>query len=276
LEEFFRVCGDQAWLPFSDDPRDVCAIEERRLFHEMKEKYYRHAAPSSTNGYNGFRDEWCREAGRRHFEKLRGNDNEIFIHHKSVKQLQEYYDKCEERQTTAVTENPFVKRKRDELATDVRNARARVHLQPVLPRMPIIHPVHYPPTVPFGDPMTLNAQIVTQGVEPRVSDSGRAPFQMPAPAAVPPSAVRQLPTGVSFKHICSNCGRLKRYHAGVRCTDFGTKCTFADCGHCGILLSKHAQYGSMTGFFCRLTASQGANELTMRSYELEITQASKT
>eukprot|EP00957_Ditylum_brightwellii_P082012 6236394-Ditylum_brightwellii.AAC.1 len=58
--------------------------------------FKRHEAPSALLGFNVFETCWNQEAGRWIAESLRNHDdNIILIHHKTTKQLQEYYDKMQ-------------------------------------------------------------------------------------------------------------------------------------------------------------------------------------
>uniref|UniRef100_A0A7S1BH56 CRC domain-containing protein n=1 Tax=Corethron hystrix TaxID=216773 RepID=A0A7S1BH56_9STRA len=66
---------------------------------------------------------------------------------------------------------------------------------------------------------------------------------------------KPLPKHLSYRKICSKCGRTRGQHAEL---GFGNKCPFQDCAKCGAGIHVHEKYGMQMGFLCSLTVEQGA------------------
>ncbi|CAJ1953128.1 unnamed protein product [Cylindrotheca closterium] len=64
-----------------------------------------------------------------------------------------------------------------------------------------------------------------------------------------------LPKALSFRKICSRCGRARGEHSEL---GFGNKCVFDDCGKCHAGIQIHKQYGSPMGVLCCLSVKEGA------------------
>jgi hypothetical protein len=81
--------------------------------------------------------------------------------------------------------------------------------------------------------------------------------------------VSGLPKSLSFRKICSKCGRTRGEHGEL---GFGNKCTFKDCGKCGACYDLHQKAIPKTqmGILCRLTVSEGAVPGQAVTYERKI------
>ena len=104
------------------------------------------------------------------------------------------------------------------------------------------------------------------------------PPGLAAAAAAPPPHIQQpykdvmkgnggLPKALSFRKICSKCGRTRGEH-GER--GFGNNCTFQDCGKCGASCAVHDQCKTTMGILCNLTVEQGAIPGAADAYERKI------
>mmetsp|Transcript_39306 Transcript_39306/g.43957 ORF Transcript_39306/g.43957 Transcript_39306/m.43957 type:complete len:1082 (-) Transcript_39306:131-3376(-) len=81
-----------------------------------------------------------------------------------------------------------------------------------------------------------------------------------------------LPKSLSFRKICSKCGRTRGEHGEL---GFGNKCTFKDCGKCGATFQLHQKASTPTkpqqmGILCRLTVKDGAIPGAAASYDRKI------
>ena len=99
-----------------------------------------------------------------------------------------------------------------------------------------------------------------------------------AAAAAPPPHIQQpykdvmkgnggLPKALSFRKICSKCGRTRGEH-GER--GFGNNCTFQDCGKCGASCAVHDECKTTMGILCNLTVEQGAIPGAADAYERKL------
>mmetsp|Transcript_9373 Transcript_9373/g.23341 ORF Transcript_9373/g.23341 Transcript_9373/m.23341 type:complete len:641 (-) Transcript_9373:120-2042(-) len=79
--------------------------------------------------------------------------------------------------------------------------------------------------------------------------------------------VSGLPKSLSFRKICSKCGRTRAEHGEL---GFGNKCTFGDCGKCGALLKQHLCHKTKMGILCTLKEQQGAFPGASESYDRKI------
>jgi hypothetical protein len=64
-----------------------------------------------------------------------------------------------------------------------------------------------------------------------------------------------LPKSLSFRKICSRCGRTRSEHGEF---GFGNSCAYECCGRCGASLQCHQQNGNVMGVLCQLTVDDGA------------------
>jgi hypothetical protein len=69
------------------------------------------------------------------------------------------------------------------------------------------------------------------------------------------SNVTALPRSLSFRKICSKCGKTRAEHGEL---GFGNKCPYEDCGKCGASIKCHTAIGISMGITCTLTTAQGA------------------
>jgi hypothetical protein len=77
-----------------------------------------------------------------------------------------------------------------------------------------------------------------------------------------------LPKSLSFRKICSRCGRTRSEHS--ESVGFGNKCTFQDCGKCGADKRLHLSVGCPMGVHCRLAVEQGARPGSADSYRRKL------
>jgi hypothetical protein len=77
----------------------------------------------------------------------------------------------------------------------------------------------------------------------------------------------QLPKGLSFRKICSTCGKTRGEHGEL---GFGNKCVFQECGRCGAGVQMHIKANAPMGFLCSLTVERGAQPGAAASYEKKI------
>lgn len=64
-----------------------------------------------------------------------------------------------------------------------------------------------------------------------------------------------LPKSLSFRKICSKCGKTRGEHGEL---GFGHRCVYQDCGKCGAGVQMHAKRGVPMGVLCSLTEKEGA------------------
>ena len=64
-----------------------------------------------------------------------------------------------------------------------------------------------------------------------------------------------LPKSLSFRKICSRCGRTRSEHGEM---GFGNSCSFENCGCCGASARCHQRFGQVMGVLCQLSVSDGA------------------
>lgn len=76
-----------------------------------------------------------------------------------------------------------------------------------------------------------------------------------------------LPNSLSFRKICSKCGRPRSEHGDL---GFGNKCTFRTCGKCRASSKLHKN-GPM-GILCSLTVSQGGIPGAAKEYDCMINE----
>ena len=76
-----------------------------------------------------------------------------------------------------------------------------------------------------------------------------------------------LPKALSFRKICSKCGKTRGEHGEL---GFGNKCVYQDCGRCGAGIQMHVKSGVPMGFFCTLTVENGATPGASENYEKKI------
>jgi hypothetical protein len=76
-----------------------------------------------------------------------------------------------------------------------------------------------------------------------------------------------LPKALSFRKICSKCGKTRGEHGEL---GFGNKCVYQDCGKCGAGVQMHLKAKSPMGILCRLTVEEGATPGYSAGYERKI------
>lgn len=148
-------------------------------------------------------------------------------------------------------------------------------------------PAMYPPH-PYGLPVPLhNGHPYGHGRPPHPSHNtyGHYPLQAPPPYHLsqhqhhphfPLSHLQSyketirvsgLPKSLSFRKICSKCGRTRAEHGEL---GFGNKCTFSDCGKCGASYQQHSLHSTKVGILCTLTVEQGATPGASEAYDRKI------
>ena len=76
-----------------------------------------------------------------------------------------------------------------------------------------------------------------------------------------------LPKALSFRKICSKCGKIRSEHGEL---GFGNKCIFLDCGKCGAGIQMHTKVGVHMGILCSLTVEDGAKPGAAATYDRKI------
>ena len=76
-----------------------------------------------------------------------------------------------------------------------------------------------------------------------------------------------LPKSLSYRKICSNCGRTRGEHGEL---GFGNKCVFNTCGRCGADEQSHRKAGIPMGYHCTLAIEQGAKRGASVQYTSKI------
>jgi hypothetical protein len=76
-----------------------------------------------------------------------------------------------------------------------------------------------------------------------------------------------LPNSLSFRKICSKCGKTRAEHGDC---GFGNKCQFDTCGKCGAAADTHNKATCVMGVLCELTVEQGAIPGASEKYEKKI------
>lgn len=70
-----------------------------------------------------------------------------------------------------------------------------------------------------------------------------------------PNKKHTLPKSLSYRKICSTCGKTRSEHGEL---GFGNKCFYRECGKCGASQQIHRALKIPMGFHCYLTEEQGA------------------
>jgi len=60
----------------------------------------------------------------------------------------------------------------------------------------------------------------------------------------------KLPRSLTFRKICSKCGRARNEHGEI---GFGNNCAFEDCAKCGASQKDHEKEGVPMGFYCTMS-----------------------
>ena len=76
-----------------------------------------------------------------------------------------------------------------------------------------------------------------------------------------------LPKSLSFRKICSKCGKTRGEHGEL---GFGNKCVYQECGKCGANIELHKKAGSPMGILCCLTVEEGATPGSSANYKRKI------
>jgi hypothetical protein len=76
-----------------------------------------------------------------------------------------------------------------------------------------------------------------------------------------------LPKSLSFRKICSKCGKTRSEHGEL---GFGHRCVYQDCGRCGAGIQTHTKAGIPMGILCTLSEHEGAVPGAARAYERKI------
>ena len=76
-----------------------------------------------------------------------------------------------------------------------------------------------------------------------------------------------LPKSLSFRKICSRCGKTRGEHGEL---GFGNKCVFQECGKCGAGAHVHEKAGQPMGILCQLTVEEGAVAGAAAAYDRKI------
>jgi hypothetical protein len=76
-----------------------------------------------------------------------------------------------------------------------------------------------------------------------------------------------LPKSLSFRKICSKCGKTRGEHGEL---GFGNKCVYQECGRCGAGIHMHVKNRVPMGILCTLTEEQGALRGASDAYDRKI------
>jgi hypothetical protein len=76
-----------------------------------------------------------------------------------------------------------------------------------------------------------------------------------------------LPISLTFRKICSQCGRQRAEHGEF---GFGNKCCFSTCGRCGADSKLHEENGESMGVSCNLAEKLNDNKLRISSTDYGI------
>ena len=79
--------------------------------------------------------------------------------------------------------------------------------------------------------------------------------------------VQGLPKSLSFRKICSKCGKTRGEHGEL---GFGHRCVYQDCGKCGAGVQMHVKRGVPMGVLCCLTEKDGATPGQAAAYVRKI------
>ena len=75
-----------------------------------------------------------------------------------------------------------------------------------------------------------------------------------------------LPRSLSFRKICSKCGKTRSAHGDL---GYGNKCIFDTCGKCGAKQALHTRH---MGIACTLTVPEGAVPGAAQAYEQKLSE----
>ena len=76
-----------------------------------------------------------------------------------------------------------------------------------------------------------------------------------------------LPKALSFRKICSRCGRTRSEHGEM---GFGNSCSFETCGRCGAAANCHQKAGKVMGVLCQLSVIDGATHGASTIYQRKL------
>ncbi len=165
-------------MPFQIDGKDDRSKEEMKLFHQMAATYKRRAASSSQHGYHAFANAWNIEAGRRRTAYISGDENMIVIHSKSVKMLQDCYDKVTERLEIARQANDVGERRGHALRLIQRDVRRSAETPIVDDARPEVFPTLGDSSdITKGNPFVAPPNVTVANISGRVNHS--APYNIP-------------------------------------------------------------------------------------------------
>jgi hypothetical protein len=193
-------------------------------------------------------------------------EESVVVYRKSTKQLQEWFDHLEETRQAAFMETPYTESLKRAMDHEFRATRA-LPAPSVQLTEPLMYPEGDPSTIPAGAPLTLQPEITMFNVGRRASAFGSAPFLVNAHAH-PYHGCRLMPEPLSFRAICSTCGREKAHHGAS--AGFGDKCTETSCARCTLSKEIHKSYQVTMGFFCELTVDQGAPVNASATYDSKL------
>lgn len=79
--------------------------------------------------------------------------------------------------------------------------------------------------------------------------------------------IGKLPPPLSYRKICSRCGKTRSDHGEL---GFGNKCVFQECARCGAGIHVHNKANKLMGFLCTLTIKEGAIPGKAEQYDKKI------
>jgi len=145
------------------------------------------------------------------------------------------------------------KRKADEMESKVFEGNMPLENQSCI--APLRH--HWDPTI---------AHAAENRTAPPKRDSRPISQQTVSPMKAVYSETGGLPFNLTFRKICSLCGRQRAEHGEF---GFGNKCCFATCGRCGSDSKLHEENGESMGVSCQLAEKLDDNKLRISSSDYE-------
>ena len=119
-------------------------------------------------------------------------------------------------------------------------------------------PSHAAPLSHHWDPTIAHAA----GNGAALPKGGSRPVSQVPPTKALYSESGGLPVNLTFRKICSRCGRQRAEHGEF---GFGNKCCFSACGRCGCDSKLHEENGESMGVSCKLAEKLDDNKLRISS-----------
>ena len=152
---------------------------------------------------------------------------------------------------------------------------ATYHATPGAPQQDFHHVASQPQTIrPQFSRYHQPQQHLPSNVQPPPPSSSTVTVHVPeniASALVSAQLKNKLPKGLTYRKVCSRCGRQRAEHGEF---GFGNKCLFTTCGRCGAKQDLHKKGTATTndvngvmGVLCTLTEEEGAKAGASEKYD---------